>query len=243
MLAATVPDSSSRRSDTQMAAARAEATRLEAENLKLREALASGAGLHPVADVQACMRSFAAACRANSTRCCSAAFPPQGATFRASDQHHLLLDICVPAAGTGLSKLPEVRTPVSELLAASKKRTDSLVSHQQDVLGTHLLRKRHSFVLASRQCTRHLRDQGRALRFDTGIDVVKLGCDSTVHVRPRQLSTCRTLPCLQKSASARSDTSLLESKRRALERKLDAKQRGVSSAHFVSSLRLLLPLL
>ena len=73
--------------------------------------------------------------------------------------------------------------------------------------------------------------------------VAELGCDSTTHVRPFQLSTCRSIPCLQKSASARSDTSLLESKRRALERKLDAKQRGVSSAHFVSNLRLLLPLL
>ncbi len=43
-------------------------------------------------------------------------------------QHHLLLNIRLPAAGSGLSKIPEVRTPVSELLAASKKRTDSLVS-------------------------------------------------------------------------------------------------------------------
>eukprot|EP00891_Asterochloris_glomerata_P008577 jgi/Astpho2/8577/Aster-x0361 len=82
-----------------MAAARAEGAKLEAEVLKLREALASG---------------------------------------------------------SGLSKIPEVQTPVSELLAASKKRTDSL-----------------------------------------------------------------------KSASARLDTGLLESKRRALERKLEAKQRGV----------------
>ncbi len=43
LAAAAEPDSSSRRSDTQMAAARAEAAKLEAENLKLREALASGA--------------------------------------------------------------------------------------------------------------------------------------------------------------------------------------------------------
>ena len=35
---------------------------------------------------------------------------------------------------------------------------------------------------------------------------------------------------MQKSASASSDTSLLESKRRALERKLEAKQRGVSAS-------------
>ena len=52
LAAAAEPDSSSRRSDTQMAAARAEAARLEAENLKLREALMSGAG-HCVLGMQA----------------------------------------------------------------------------------------------------------------------------------------------------------------------------------------------
>ena len=43
LAAAAEPDSSSRKSDTQMAAARAEAAKLAADNLKLRKALATGA--------------------------------------------------------------------------------------------------------------------------------------------------------------------------------------------------------
>ena len=52
LAAAAEPDSSSCRSDTQMAAARAEGAKLEAEVLKLREALASGAR-HCALNVQA----------------------------------------------------------------------------------------------------------------------------------------------------------------------------------------------
>ena len=99
---------------------------------------------------------------------------------------------------------------MSELLAASKKRTDSLVS------------------------------QGDACALRSLVEQVPTGLQQNDPCQALPGFHLRVRPCLQKSASARSDTSLLESKRRALERKLEAKQRGVSSAHFIPSLRLLL---